>query len=254
MNEKTSVQLVDNSSDINTELLIQQAIEKNVSVETMEKLLAMRMQLKQEWAKEQFIKAMAKFQGECPVIKKTKIGAKTNQGEIAYHYAPIDAIIEQTKQLISGNGFSFKIDTEYPENGIKIFCIVTHIAGHSETTTVSFPHGKGTNIMSAPQIVASTMSFGKRYVFCNAFGIITGDDDNDCNNQERVDPAKFETETMAIIKTANKILKYSNEKVNDFAKGMFTNTWTKLTVEQKRHVALALKDKAKEKKDGNKSK
>ena len=51
------------------EYLISQAIEKGASVETMEKLLAMRTQLKQEWAKEQYYIAMAKLQAEMPIIE-----------------------------------------------------------------------------------------------------------------------------------------------------------------------------------------
>ena len=55
---------------INAELLIKQAIDKNVPIETMERLLVMRRELKTEWAKEEFIKALAQFQKKCPVIKK----------------------------------------------------------------------------------------------------------------------------------------------------------------------------------------
>ena len=44
--------------EFSAEELISQAIDKGVSVETMEKLLAMRKELKNEWAKEQFDKAM----------------------------------------------------------------------------------------------------------------------------------------------------------------------------------------------------
>ena len=68
------------------EALIAKAIEKNVSVETMERLLAMRRELKTEYAKEQFDNAMAKFQAKCPTIRKTK-EVKTRAGVVAYRYA-----------------------------------------------------------------------------------------------------------------------------------------------------------------------
>ena len=57
---------------ISAEVLIGQAIQKNVPVETMERLLAMRRELKAEWAKEQYDRAMAQFQADCPTIVKTK--------------------------------------------------------------------------------------------------------------------------------------------------------------------------------------
>ena len=52
--------------------LIAQAIDKNVSVETLERLLIMRKELKAEYAKEQYDKDMASFQAECPIIMKNK--------------------------------------------------------------------------------------------------------------------------------------------------------------------------------------
>ena len=47
------------AKEFSAETLIAQAIDKAVPVETMEKLLAMRRELKAEWAKEQFDAAIA---------------------------------------------------------------------------------------------------------------------------------------------------------------------------------------------------
>ncbi len=54
------------------DLLISQAIDKNVPVEALEKLLAMRREWRLEVAEEEFNIAMTGFQSECPIIKKTK--------------------------------------------------------------------------------------------------------------------------------------------------------------------------------------
>jgi ERF superfamily. len=97
------------------DMLISKAVDRNVSIETMERLLAMRKELRAEKAKEAFDADMASFQGECPTIKKTKAGGKTESGVVAYHYAPIEAIVEQVKGLISKYGFSYAIKTETGE-------------------------------------------------------------------------------------------------------------------------------------------
>src|SRR5258708_78317 len=86
--------------------LIEQAITANVPVETMERLLAMRTQIKQEMAKEAFTSAMAAFQSECPTIVKTK-EVKTRDGRVAYRYAPIESIVSQVKSPLKNNGFSY---------------------------------------------------------------------------------------------------------------------------------------------------
>ena len=82
------------------ENLIASAIDKNVSVETMEKLLALRRELQEEWAKRRFDEAMSTFQGECPVIEKSRkvdFTSKRTGNRTAYSYAPLDAIMKQVK-------------------------------------------------------------------------------------------------------------------------------------------------------------
>lgn len=164
---------------ISVERIISTAIQSNVPVETMERLLAMRKDLKAEFAKERFDEAMAQFQGECPVIKKTKAGGKTHSGQVAYYYAPLESIVEQVKDLITKHGFSYLVKTEPKDNAVKVTVIVKHTSGHSESSNVEVPLGTRTGVMSAPQVTASAITFAKRYAFCNAFGILTGDEDND---------------------------------------------------------------------------
>ena len=171
---------IQSAEHMSVETLIGQAIDKGVPVETMERLLAMRKELKAEFAKEQFDEAMAKFQGECPIIKKTKAGGEVKaSGKVAYYYAPLDVIVEQVKDTIKENGFSYMVRTETKPDGVKVTVIVKHKAGHSEPTDVEVPLGTRTGVMSASQVTASALTFAKRYAFCNAFGILTGDEDDD---------------------------------------------------------------------------
>lgn len=158
--------------------LIAQAIDKNVPVETMEKLLAMRRELKQEAAKEAYDRAMATFQSECPTIQKTK-EVKNQNNTVIYKYAPIESIVDQVREALKNNGFSYSTSMDLLENGVKVCIKVTHAQGHSEETCMTVPLGTKTQVMSASQQVAAATTFAKRYAFCNALGILTGDEDND---------------------------------------------------------------------------
>ncbi len=160
------------------EALISQAIDKNVSVDIMERLLVIRRELKAEKAKEAYDGSMAAFQADCPVINKTK-EVKTSGGQVAYKYAPIESIVAQVKDALKKHGFSYSTNMELLENGVKVSVKVTHAAGHSEVTEMTVPLGTKTNIMSQSQVVAAAQTFAKRYAFCNAFGILTGDEDID---------------------------------------------------------------------------
>ena len=78
--------------------LLSQAVAAGASIDTLERLMALRESMLAEKAKEAFNIAMAAFQAECPVIVKTK-GVKTKNGVVAYRYAPIDSIVEQEASL-----------------------------------------------------------------------------------------------------------------------------------------------------------
>jgi hypothetical protein len=100
------------------EALIAKAIDKNVPVETMERLLVMRRELKAEWAKGEFDKAIAAFQAECPIIKKTK-AVRTDTGEVAYKYTPLESIVEQIKGILRKNGFSYSVNQPVARQGVR---------------------------------------------------------------------------------------------------------------------------------------
>ena len=220
------------------ETLIAQAIEKGVSVETMERLLAMRRELKAEFAKEAFDKSMADFQSKCPTIKKTKAGGKTNAGVVAYYYAPLESIVEQVKTLITESGFSYAIQTKTEDKSVKVTCTVKHTAGHSESSDVQVPLAEGTRVMSAPQIVASALTFAKRYAFCNAFGILTGDDDDDTQvvTKEVKTKTAYEKLISIIDKCTAKELRKYKEKMEKS---------DKYTEDQKAEFCIAVEEKLK---------
>ncbi len=166
--------------------LIAQAIDKGVSVETMEKLLAMRKELRAEKAKEEFDKALSAFQGECPIIeKKKKVAFNTTH----YSYAPLEDIVEQVKPLLAKNGFSYMFDTK--TNGkMQVICKVKHLAGHMETSTFDMEIDQNAK-MNVSQKYGSALTYAKRYAFCAAFGINVKDEDTDVSQAPEVQtPAK----------------------------------------------------------------
>ena len=86
------------------ESLLSQAVAAGAGIDTLERLMALRKEMLAEEAKKAFNTAMAAFQSECPVIKKTK-AVKTKSGTVAYRYAPIESAVIQVKDLIQKHGF-----------------------------------------------------------------------------------------------------------------------------------------------------
>ena len=177
------------TQDNSAEALISQAISKGVDVGTMERLLAMRATIKAEAAKEAFNAAMANFQGEQPAIVKDKI-VHDKYGKERYRFAPLDVIVRQVKDNLQRNGLSYTTDSNVEEGWVTAICKVTHTLGHSELSSFKVPVDKD-SYMSQPQKFAAALTFAKRYAFCNAFGILTGDEDTDANFE------KFDKEPVA---------------------------------------------------------
>lgn len=165
------------------ETFISQAIAQNLPVETMERLFALREKVKAEQGKEAFIAAMSQFQSECPVIVKDKnVYEKGSTTRIRYKYAPIDSIVNQVRPFLGKNGLSYTVDLLNKDGLLTAICKVTHVLGHSETSSFEVPIDKD-SYMSAPQQYAAASTFAKRYAFCNALGIMTGDEDTDASKE-----------------------------------------------------------------------
>ena len=192
--EKKSTQPVRDSRPGNFDIqaLLSQAISQG-NVEIAERVLVMHDKLKAAWAKEQFDKAMSKFQGECPVIEKTRKVYEKDGRTLRYKFAPLDSIVAQTKKPIAKNGLSYTIKTTNGDKSLTSTVRVTHIAGHSEENSFTVPIGEE-QYMSQVQKYGARSTFAKRYAYCDAFGIMTGDEDNDAvEEKEQVrQPAKPE--------------------------------------------------------------
>lgn len=160
--------------------LMARAIDRGVDVQTMERLMAMRRELRAEYAKAEFDKALSAFQAECPPIAKTKQVMNKDGRSVRYKYAPLEDIIGQVKGLLQKFGFSYSVDVQVDPQWVTSTCVATHLAGHSQTSTFKVPINKDA-YMTDQQHFAAAQTFARRYAFCNAFGIMTADEDTDAN-------------------------------------------------------------------------
>lgn len=169
--------------DIND--LMAQAIATG-NMDTIERVFALRTQLKHESAKEAFYAALSAFQNECPVIKKTKVVPfKGGQG-CMYRYAPLENIIRKVGPLLTKHGLSYTIkaavelESNAPFMVAKLF--IQHSAGHVDDSEFRVPLSAAaidaTNMNDA-QRYGSASTYAKRNAFLNGFGIMCGDEDDD---------------------------------------------------------------------------
>lgn len=153
------------------------AVNPDVDVLKMEKLLDMQERIMDRQAQMDFSAAMAAVQGKMPVILKAEKG---DQGK--YWYANLPKIIHQAQPIWMEHGFALSFSQAPCDKAgfIQIICDVRHIAGHSERYHVEMPDTNkstsGKDIMSRSQEIGSNITYGRRYLTCMIFNIATGDD------------------------------------------------------------------------------
>ena len=153
--------------------MAQVAVEK-ADVGTLERLVELRKQMKEEKAREEFFKSLSAFQSELKPIKKSKV-VKNKDGTIRYSYATFDDIIEAIQPLLERHGLSYRFETEFEGKSVNVKCIITHLLGHQEITsfkTVVEYSGR----MLPIQEWGSALTYAKRYSLSLALGLATEED------------------------------------------------------------------------------
>ena len=155
--------------------LLEMAIDKDLDIEKLERLMVMSEKWEAKQAKKAFLEALSKFQNLCPVLKKDK---KVAFNAVKYNYTPLGSIVTQVKKALQECGLSYRWETSDAAGLITITCIVSHLDGHSENNTMSgAKDSSGQKNLIQQQ--GSTITYLQRYTLIGALGIATADDDVD---------------------------------------------------------------------------
>lgn len=159
--------------------LLSIAVKNRASIEQLEKLMALKERYDASEARKAFFCAIAKFQSITPTIKKTsKVEFTNKQGiKTLYYFAPLGSIAEQIREALNVCGLSYRFEQNL-NNGIEITCIVTHLDGHNERTTLTAAADQSGGKNSI-QAIGSTVTYLQRYSLIGALGITTADSDID---------------------------------------------------------------------------
>lgn len=145
----------------------------NTDVQTLKELMSLKERNDANEAKKAFTAAINQFRADCPTVTKTK---KAHNSK----YAGLAESIDQIKDTMSANGLSHRWTTGQRDGTVNVTCIVSHIGGHEESTTLSGePDTSGSK--NSIQAVGSTVSYLQRYTLFAALGLASADEDNDGN-------------------------------------------------------------------------
>lgn len=161
--------------------LLQIVQRTDIDPERLEKFLDLQIKMENRQAERAFNDAMAKFQGECPVIKRTKKTDFTSKSgsQTKYDYSPLDEIVHVIKPILNKHGLSYSFDVQEGEQRSKLITKIKHMAGHTEVFTLEFDPMHDDQRMNTSQRRKSALTYVKRAGLENALGIVTAGEDDD---------------------------------------------------------------------------
>lgn len=169
--ENTAVAHVGESATI-LQVIQRAAADPQCDIEKMERLMAMHERMQAKTAQTEFNAALAAMQCDIPSIAERGAG----HGKITY--ATLEDINDVIKPIMQQYGFAMSFKVEHASAGISVTGILMHRAGHREETTMLLPSDTSGS-KNAVQAVASSVSYGKRYVMCAMLNITTRGEDDD---------------------------------------------------------------------------
>lgn len=199
--------------------LIALGIERGLDVTALEKLMELKQRYDADQARKAFFQAFTNFQSQCPDLRKTK---EVSFNQTRYHYAPLADITRQIAKTLKANELSYRWEIQDDEKTIKVTCLVSHVDGHTEQTTMTAnPDTSGAK--NAIQARGSAIEYLKRYTLIGALGISTADSDID-GRLPNVDIDKLHRDYMdvynQVIQIDSSLTKYDpdNWKIERTAK------------------------------------
>jgi hypothetical protein len=170
------------------------AIEKGASMETLEKMMALQERYEANEARKAYHVSMSEFKSNPPkIIKDAHVKYSTSKGTTDYKHATLANITSTISSELSKYGLSATWHTEQIDKLIKVMCKITHINGHSESTSLSAAPDEsgGKNTIQA---IGSTVTYLERYTLLAATGLATCESDDDGAASE----ASFITEKQIV--------------------------------------------------------
>lgn len=148
-------------------------------VAKLEQLLAVQERWEANEARKAYVVAMARFKANPPVILKNKqVGFSTSKGLTEYKHATLDHVCDVVIASLSECGFSHRWENEQANGTIRVTCVLTHILGHSERTSLeASPDDSGGK--NKIQAIGSAITYLERYTLLGATGLAAKGTDDD---------------------------------------------------------------------------
>lgn len=160
---------VHNESSAIISMIERAAINPQVDIDKMERLLQMQERIIERDAKVSFNRAFAAAKAEMPAIIKNRKGHNSSYADFAQLSNVVDPVLGK-------HGLSYRFRTKQ-DDLIHVTCVLSHTDGHSEENTLSSKADVG-GAKNATQAIGSAQTYLMRYSLLSSLGIAPTDDDD----------------------------------------------------------------------------
>ena len=171
--------------------MLAHAVQRGTSVEELKGLMELQERWEKNEARKAFVAALNAFKANPPEIFKNK--SVSHNGVFKYKHASLDNASGAIGRALAEHKISHRWDTEQRDGGvIRVTCVLTHEAGHSERTPLeAAPDSSGGK--NSIQAVGSTVSYLERYTLLAATRMAEQHQDDDGRQVKRISDDQVQT-------------------------------------------------------------
>ncbi len=223
--------------------VIQYGIKEQIGAEQLEKMMELQERYEANEARKAYHFAMAAFKANPPKINKdAHVNYKSQKtGQVTdYKHATLANVTDTINTSLSKQGLSSAWIQDQKDSGISVTCKITHIMGHSESTTLTAaPDTSGGK--NSIQAVGSTVTYLQRYTLLSLTGLATHESDDDGQGSE----AEYITEKQ--LATIDDFIDSLDVNIAKFKSYMSVDELEKILASDYKKAIIALKAKEKKK-------
>ncbi len=207
--QEVSEALVKSESNALTPVdLLRMAVSQNADLDKLTKLMDLQERWEAGEAKKLFVAALSAFKAHAIEVVRDKTNKQYDS-----KYVSLGNLVATVTPFLSQHGLSCRWDLDQT-SGIKVTCIMTHTAGHSESVSMTCPLDTS-GAKNPIQQVKSSITYGKGCTFESICGLAStdanlDDDGNAASNGELAEQiewimnAKDKPELEKLFKAAYK--------------------------------------------------
>lgn len=154
------------------------ARDPSVDIEKFERLMLMKERVERQTAIRAFNDAISAAKGEIgPIVKNRTVYFSSQKGRTSYKHEDFAGIAAVIDPVLKKHGLAYRFRSAQNGNKLSVTCILSHMLGHAEETTLEAAEDHSGN-KNAIQAIGSATTYLQRYTLKLALGLASAHDDD----------------------------------------------------------------------------